>query len=197
MRTDDGKPGWRRFAGGLGHGRGRHRGDQARLAPLLALLLAGGCSAGQGPEAIGSLARHIFGPANEGRADPPGAEAAYPNLGTIPPRPVVPEPAVRDALTAALVEERQRSRNPLDPERRPEPVRPAGTAGDKAMPMRAPGPPPLARAPAIPWDEPAATAPASPAAVPAPAAVPEPAPAPRMDTAPPAPPPADLLAPRR
>ncbi|MBR0683598.1 hypothetical protein GXW74_24145, partial [Roseomonas eburnea] len=112
----------------------------------------------------------MTGPAFEGREAPPGADSPFPNLGTIPPRPVVADPAVRDALTAALAEERQRSRNPLDPERRPEPVRPAGTPGDRAMPMRAPGPPPLAAAPRVPWDEaplacpvaPAMTAPAAP-----------------------------------
>lgn len=163
---------------------------------LLSLLLAAGCSAGQGPEAIGALARNVFGPANEGRAAPPGADAPYPNLGTVPPRPSVPDPLVRDALTAALAEERQRSRNPLDPERRPDPVRPAGTSGDAAMPMRAPPPPVLARVPAIPWDEPMTPAPASPVAAPTePAAAPAPAPIPQMDAAPPPPPPADLLSP--
>ncbi|NMJ43785.1 hypothetical protein GWK16_21235 [Roseomonas sp. JC162] len=171
-------------------------------------LLLGGCSAGQGPEAIGPLVRNMFGPANEGRLPPPGADAAFPNLGTIPPRPSIPDPQVRNALTAALAEERQRSRNPFDPDTNPVAPGPAGTAGDRSMPMTPPGPPPLARAPRIPLDAPAAPvepaarpvpappsdAPATPRPTrPSPAATPQPLP--EMDTAPPPPPPAELLAP--
>jgi hypothetical protein len=191
------------------HGRGRHRPKQARLPSLAALLLAAGCTAGQGPEALGPLWGNITGPAFEGRDAPPGAADAYPNLGTVPARPAVPDVGVRDALTAALAEERQRSRNPLDAEMRPVAPRPAGTEGDRSMPMQAPGPPPLARAPQIPWD-PVEVAPATPAVVPTPRdapAGPRPAPAtqpapaapppaaPTMDAAPPPPPPADLLTP--
>jgi len=170
----------------------------------LLALLAGGCTAGQGPESIGPLFRNMFGPAHEGREPPPGADAAYPNLGTIPPRPVLADPALRDALTAALAEQRQRSRNPLDPEMRPEPLRPAGTAGDAAMPLRPPGPAPIAAAPRIPWDEPVrptlrpgaapeqpVVEPGQPAAAPAPSATP----LPEMGTSPPPPPPAGLLDP--
>jgi hypothetical protein len=188
-----------------GHGRGRAGGDQARPILLALALLAGGCSAGQGPEAIGPLFSRVTGPAFEGREPPPGTDQPFPNLGTIPPRPVLADPAVRDALTAALAEERQRSRNPLDPEMRPEPMRPAGTPGDRSMAMRPPGPPPIPPAPRVPWDPPPLTGPAPVAAPvspppapgrPAPAAAPQPAPAlPEMGTTPPPPPPAELLAP--
>ncbi len=192
---------------GLRHGRGRGRADQARAAAAAGLLLLAGCTGGQGPESIGPLFSRIFGPANEGREPPPGADGDFPNLGTIPPRPAVADPAMRNALTAALAEERQRSRNPLDPEMRPEPMRPAGTQGDRSMPMAPPGRPPLTAAPRVPWDEapiaprPAAVTPPpaampAPAAPPAPAAAPAPAPAlPDIGTAPPPPPPAELLAP--
>jgi formin 2 len=218
MRKDGGMIGRGRRTGNAGHGRGRHTADQARWSLLALALLAGGCTAGQGPEAIGPLFSNMFGPANEGREPPPGAGAAYPNLGTIPPRPALADPAMRDALTAALAEQRQRSRNPLDPEMRPQPVRPAGTEGDRAMPMRPPGPPPLAAARRIPWDDP--LMPAAPAALPAAPAAPAPPPAasrpapaaapaasapaatapaaaplPEMGATPPPPPPADLLAP--
>jgi hypothetical protein len=191
-------------------GKGRQGPDQARRASLLSLLVCAACSAGQGPESIGPLWSRMTGPAYEGREAPPGAVGEFPNLGTIPPRPTVPDPAVREALTAALAEERQRSRNPLEPEMRPRPMQPAGTGGDGSMPMRAPGPPALTAAPRVPWEEaPLAPRPAAPAAVapprvPAPAgptpAAPAPAPAPapalpQMDEAPPAPPPPDLLAP--
>lgn len=188
------------------HGRGRGRADQARPALLLALLAAS-CSAGSGPEDIGPVFSRIVGPAYEGREAPPGADAPFPNLGTVPPRPSVPDPAVRDALTAALAEERQRSRNPLDPEMRPEPMRPAGTAGDRSMPMRPPGPPRIGAVPTIPLDDllpaaPPVTAPpaGSPTAAPAPpptAAAPVATPPARepMSDAPPPPPPAELLSP--
>jgi len=189
MEMRGGSIGWGRRASTDGHGRGRHRRDQARSALLGALLLAGGCSAGQGPEAIGPIARYILGPAYEGREEPPGVEAPYPNLGTIPPRPALPDPALRDRVTAALAEERDRSRDPLDPERRPVPIRRAGTPGDAAMPMRPPAPPPLARAPAISWEEPRPTAAPGPAVPPAPVAMPD------TGTAPPPPPPAELLLP--
>ncbi len=188
-------------------GRWRGRADQARPTLLLALFAAS-CGAGSGPEDIGPVFTRIVGPAYEGREAPPGADAPFPNLGTVPPRPAVPDPAVRDALTAALAEERQRSRNPLDPEMRPAPMRPAGTAGDRSMPMQPPGPPRLGAAARIPMDEPApvpapmapaVTAPpaSAPAAAPSPAAAPAPAPPARepMSDAPPPPPPADLLAP--
>lgn len=163
------------------------------------LLVMAGCSAGQGSESIGPLWSRVTGPANEGRESAPGADGPFPNLGTIPARPVLPDPAVRDALTAALAEQRQRSRNPLDPEMRPEPIRPAGTQGDRSIPMGAPGPPALAAAPRIPLEEGPLT-PAAPAGVPAspaaPADGPAPTPAlPQMGTTPPPPPPAELLAP--
>ncbi|MBW6399538.1 hypothetical protein KPL78_16895, partial [Roseomonas sp. HJA6] len=143
-----------------------------------ALVALAGCTGGQGPEQIGPLWSHLWGPAFEGRDAPPHADAEFPNLGTIPPRPTVPDIAVRDALTAALAEERQRSRNPLDAEMRPVEPRSAGTEGDRSMPMRAPTPPALARAPRITWDP---VDPVAPAAQPAPrpAAPPaRPAPAP-------------------
>ncbi len=189
------------------HGRGRAGVDQARPA-LLALLLLAACSPGQGPESVGPVFTRITGPAFEGREPPPGTDQPFPNLGTIPARPAVADPAVRDALTAALAEERQRSRNPLDPEMRPEPVRPAGTAGDRSLPLRPPGPAPIAAAPRVPWDTPGLPAPSAPAALPqpgtapapparpAPSAAPPPAAPPAvMDSAPPPPPPAELLAP--
>jgi hypothetical protein len=180
--------------------------------------MAGGCTAGQGPEALGPLWDHLTGPAFEGRDAPPGAAGEFPNLGTIPARPSVPDVAVRDALTAALAEERQRSRNPLDAEMRPVDPRPSGTAGNASMPMQAPGPPPLRAAPHVSWD-PVDVGPAAPATVPAPTgapAAPGPAPAagqpaapppsapqpqpsrpsvPSPGAGPPPPPPAELLAP--
>jgi hypothetical protein len=182
-----------------GHGRGRAVADQARPLLLAALLLGAGCSAGQGPEAVGPLFARITGPAFEGRDPPPGTDQPFPNLGTIPPRPVLADPAVRDALTAALEAERQRSRNPLDPEMRPEPVRPAGTPGDRGMAMRPPGPPPLPPAPSVAWEPPPLAGPAPVPAAPAagrqaqpPAAPPA---LPDIGPAPPPPPPAELLAP--
>jgi hypothetical protein len=202
------------------HGRGRGPANQARPLVLAALLITAGCTAGQGSEAIGPLWDHLTGPAYEGRDAPPGVDAPPPNLGTIPPRPTVPDLAVRDALTAALAEERQRSRNPLDAEMRPVEPRPSGTPGNASMPFQAPGPPPLRAAPHVSWD-PVDVAPAPAAAPSGVPAAPSPAPAagqparpeqaapqpsapapstpppaaPSIGSGPPAPPPAELLAP--
>ncbi|GGJ21979.1 hypothetical protein [Neoroseomonas lacus] len=169
------------------HGRGRGPANQARPLVLAALLITAGCTAGQGGEALGPLWDHLTGPAFEGRDTPPGVDAPPPNLGTVPARPTVPDLAVRDALTAALAEERQRSRNPLDAEMRPVAPRPSGTEGNASMPLQAPGPPPLAAAPRVSWD-PVDVAPAAPATVPVPRGVPAARPAPAAQPTPAAPP---------
>src|SRR5690348_8595693 len=72
-------------------------------APLsAALLLAAGC----GPRGTinpvqwwhglqgGAIAQH--------RPPPPNADAPYPNLGSIPPKPEMPDPAARQRIASAL-----------------------------------------------------------------------------------------------
>jgi hypothetical protein len=147
------QPRWRRIA------------NQAQLCALLALMLAG-CQTEPG-QAVGKFWERAWGPETEGRPAPPGAGMPFPNLGTVPPRPEIPDVATREALAAGLVQEREASREPLG----------ALPGGD---PRGAPPPPALAPAlagMAIP--APAIAAPAAPStpqqAAPAPVAAPEPA----------------------
>ena len=151
----------------------RHRGtNQARLCAILALFLAG-CETQPG-RAVGKFWDRAWGPANEGRPSPPGANTPFPNLGTVPPRPETPDMAAREALATGLAGQREASRAPLG-----------------ALPGSAPrgAPPPPALAPALtgmaapaptPQAPPVASAPEQ--AAPAPVAAPEPAgiPAPPM-----------------
>jgi hypothetical protein len=147
------QPRWRRIA------------NQAQLCALLALMLAG-CQTEPG-QAVGKFWERAWGPETEGRPAPPGAGMPFPNLGTVPPRPEIPDVATREALAAGLVQQREASREPLG-----------------ALPGGAPrgAPPPPALAPALAGmaiPAPAIAAPAAPStpqqAAPAPVAAPEPA----------------------
>lgn len=152
--------------------------DQARvltIAALAALPLALTACEGTGP--IATLGR-VFGPATEGRERPPGLDGGtYPALGTVPPRPDRPDPAVRHALTDRLAREREVSRDEL----------PAGAMSQGGFGRPAtglPGPPAPARVGpmvAVP-PAPVMTLPSAPTA---PAAVPVPAPAQPVPPAPP------------
>ena len=112
--------------------RWRSRANQARFCVLLALLLPG-CQTEPG-QAVAKFWDRAWGPANEGRPAPPNANAPFPNLGTVPPRPEIPDMATREALAARLVQQREASRAPLG-----------------ALPGAAPrlGPPPPALAPPL------------------------------------------------
>ena len=148
----------------------RSRANQARFCALLGLMLSG-CATEPG-QAVAKFWDRAWGPATEGRPAPPNANAPFPNLGTIPPRPETPDMAEREALAAGLVQQREASRTPLG-------------ARSGAMPRVGPPPPALAPAltglaiPAPMINAPAASAePAAPAATsqqapPAPAALPE------------------------
>jgi hypothetical protein len=146
----------------------RSRANQAQLCGLLGLMLAG-CQTEPG-QAVVKFWDRAWGPATEGRPAPPNANAPFPNLGTVPPRPETPDMAEREALAARLVQQREAAREPL---------------GTLPGPVPRLGPPPPALAPALvgmaspapPIAAPAA--PAGPAAappqsMPAPVALPEP-----------------------
>ena len=136
----------------------RSKANQAQLCTLLAVMLAG-CQTEPG-QAVAKFWDRAWGPATEGRPAPPNADAPFPNLGTVPPRPETPDMAAREALAARLVQQREAARAPLG-----------------ALPGAAPrlGPPPPALAPALAGM--AAPAPALPPAMPAapagPAATPQ------------------------
>jgi len=143
----------------------RSRANQAQLCVLLPLLLAG-CQTEPG-QAVAKFWDRAWGPATEGRPAPPNADAPFPNLGTVPPRPETPDMATRDALAARLERQREASRAPL-----------GATPG--AMPRGGPPPPALAP-PLAGMAIPAPVAPVPPAAPapqqpgPAPVVTPEPA----------------------
>jgi hypothetical protein len=169
--------------------------DQARPAAIALLALGlGACSGGVPRDidprvAIGNL----FGRHLEGREPPPGLDQPYPNLASVPARPVPPDAATRAALSASLAEDRTRSRAELLPGAGP--AAPAVPEGGPPAPPRLAAVPPVRVAPAAP---PAAPAPGGTAA-PAPAAAPgfaAPPPPPAGDLLAPPPPSADLLAPR-
>ena len=143
----------------------RSKANQAQLCTLLGLMLAG-CQTEPG-QAVAKFWDRAWGPATEGRPAPPNADAPFPNLGTVPPRPETPDMATREALATRLVQQREASREPLG-----------------ALPGGAPrgAPPPPALAPALAGmaiPPPAIAAPAAPSApqqaAPSPVAAPEPA----------------------
>lgn len=173
--------------------------------PLLALVAGCGSASEANPRSWWS---NLTGGYLAGRELPPGLDEPYPNLGTVPPRPARPDPATREAISAALAAERERSRSPLTPGGGAADsvfIAPAAPGGDRSLGLPGPPPPPsLAAAPRIPWVDPSTTTPAprppeaaGPPARPegqGPAAAPPPAPPPDLLGPPPAPP-GELLAP--
>ncbi|MFN6266244.1 MAG: hypothetical protein ACK45D_08395, partial [Alphaproteobacteria bacterium] len=89
----------------------RSKANQAQLCTLLGLMLAG-CQTEPG-QAVAKFWDRAWGPATEGRPAPPNADAPFPNLGTVPPRPETPDLAAREALAARLVQQRDAARAPL------------------------------------------------------------------------------------
>jgi len=154
-------------------GRGWRWRDQARRGAALcgALALLSGCAI---PRDIDPrlIVANLFGAHLEGREPPPGLDRPYPTLGSVPARPVAPDPAERARLSAALAADREQSREPL----------PRTTAAARILAEQPPAPPNL-RLPAQ-------------AALPALVAPPVTT-APPLDLQPPPLPTPDLLAPRR
>lgn len=178
MRPGDGQHGNRR------QGMGRRAGDQARAAVLLVPLLAGGCAAIHPDLDVPRMVRNAFGAHLEGREPPPGLDQPFPNLATVPARPVPPDRATRTALSEALAQDRERSRTPLEP------------SGAQPIPEGPPAPPRLVAAAPIPRGASGVPLQAAPPGVTPDAAAPPAAPSPELLAPPPAPG-ADLLAPRR
>lgn len=183
------------------------RGDQAKRrvcgrawGACLALVMLAACGPSANPL---EWARTAVGRAPTAELPPvPGADGPYPNLGTVPERPVPPTPEERRRIADALVADRENARH-AGPPVMPAPVgvtpppapagspltapaaTPLGATEDGAavpgmvaplVPLPAPQPPPIAGAP-----RPAGTAEPAPAAPPA-------APGPRADAVPPPPP---------
>jgi hypothetical protein len=169
------------------------------VLPAIALpLLLGACGGGVPRDIDPRIAfGNLFGAHLEGRQPPPGLDQPYPNLASVPARPVPPDRGTRGAISGGLAEDRESSRAVVTP----------GGARTFEPGAGPPAPPRLLAAPAVRQD-PGATRGPAPAAAPAqtlpqltaPPAAPAPellAPAPSGDLAAPPPPPAgDLLAPR-
>lgn len=143
--------------------RGQAAGGHARAAGLAILLLGGvvgGLLGGCGPvERMYDSRLSVDTPVEwwhglqggriaEARPPPPGVGDPYPNLASVPPRPVLPDAATRRALAARLIAERDRTRrdaerDPILPVTPPAPARVAAQAPARAAPgAAAPSPPP-------------------------------------------------------
>lgn len=205
------------------------RGDQAKgrvcgraWGACLALLMLAACGPSLNPL---EWARTAVGRAPTDELPPvPGADRPYPNLGTVPDRPVPPSAEERRRIADVLVADRANARH-VGPPVLPAPVGVTAPAPPAPSPLTAPPATPLdafdagADVPGVvaplaplpvPSPPPIAGAPrraeAAAAALPAPAAVPpspppEPVPAPAQaaepTSPPPAPPPASTVAPPR
>jgi hypothetical protein len=160
-----------------------------RLA-LLAALLLGGCTERVERDADPTVFfRNLFGAHLDGRERPPGLDQPFPNLASVPPRPVPPSLAARAALSEALAADRERAATPRDEQ-------PAAAAreADRAPRMGGESPPPSPRLAAAPAPAPATRPATTPGGTP-------PAAAPTLPSAlgfgaPPPAPDASLLAPR-
>jgi hypothetical protein len=179
-------------------GEGGERRRAGVVAPLLCLLLAA-CSV---PEEVNpvTIYRRISGEADAGRPPPPGMDRPTPSLHTVPPRPERPSPETRAAISAALADDRARSRDPLLLRTVPAPGAVGGvTPGESSMPAAPPPRAALAGAPRIPWNDAPVAPRAQPQAAPTAPGAPAPtslAPAlPEMPEEAPPPPPPDLLGP--
>jgi hypothetical protein len=154
---------------------------------MLLVLMLGGCSVPKEVNPV-EIYRTVSGAADAGRPPPPGMDRPRPNLASVPPRPERPPPEVRDAVSAALAADRERSREALAPREVPARLG-AASPGDPPIPAAPPPRPSLAGAAAVPWSE---APPRRGRAAPAAPAEPEP---PAMPDFAPAPPPPDLLGP--
>ena len=125
-----------------------------QAAPALAIAwLVGGCSAVERfydtkltPDTpIGWWHDLQGGVIADQRPPPPGVDDPYPNLSTVPPRPVMTDPVSRRALAGRLASERDRTQrevaqDPLVPVAPPRPAAPV--AAGRAAPAASPPPDP-------------------------------------------------------
>ncbi len=166
-------------------------GVQARLplvAPALALVL-GGCVAPPSFNPVDWYHAQVGGEIALTRPPPPNADAPYPNLGTMPPRPPATNLAAQEQVASTLQTDRGSAQYANVAE--PIPTLPP--------PAERPAPPPVAAA-GSDDEQPnaslqAANAPPPPASVPAATPAPTPAPMPTSHTGPVAAPPAAAVMP--
>jgi outer membrane protein OmpA-like peptidoglycan-associated protein len=175
-------------------------GGLLKVQGALAALLLVGCSAPRSMNPVDWWHDLEGGKIAEARPPPPNADAPYPNLGTVPPRPPPPDVKGFGRIAGALVADRAHAQyaaiaEPIPslapaPPRPPPAAAPPGTGEEQpsaalpaatapppqpAPPSPPPRPAPVAAVNATPLAPPAPAA--SPAAMPEPAAGPPPAPA--------------------
>jgi outer membrane protein OmpA-like peptidoglycan-associated protein len=155
-------------------GTGRDARVQVRDTPVVVLivLLLGACSSAPGSDPIAWWRQLEGGRLAEERPLPPNADAPYPNLATVPPRPATTEAAARGRIAAGLESDRRDGAFAAS-QTLPQPA--AAAARPTPQPAPAPGGigASLAAANAAPVAAPAV---AAPAAAPRPAPAPAPAP---------------------
>jgi hypothetical protein len=146
-----------------------------RHAALVGLVALGGCSRDSDPVAMW----HAFqgGAIAAPRQAPPGADAPYPNLSSVPGRPQIEDAAARGRIAAGLVSDRANAQYatssalaalPASAPRRPVPAADTGMSAslDAAARLETPttAPPrtaPVGRVAAVPLAAPASSAPAA------------------------------------
>ena len=147
-------------------------------AAWFGVLLVAGCGP-QGPVSTPITWWHNLqgGAIAEQRPPPPGLDAPYPLVGTTPARPVVTSAAVRDSLTASLIEQQDASHQ-IDTH---DPIQFSAPAkGVTPQPGAAPAPPPPSMAT---LDAAGGTAPLAPGQTAPPPLPPKPVPTPEQQEA--------------
>jgi hypothetical protein len=92
--------------------------------------------------------RNISGAYLDERQPPPGLDQPYPNLATVPARPVPPDAATRAAISASLAGDREATRGPA-----PTPSAMPGLPTPPAEGAAPPAPPRLSAAPLVRFDQ--------------------------------------------
>ncbi len=146
------------------------------LAGVAALGLLGGCSSSSSMNPVNWWHGLQGGKIAEERPPPPGADAPFPNLSTVPARPTPPDRDAMRKLTDALIGDRANAQYSAEAAPLADPSSPSASpnlfgAGTLPPPPKAPPPkPPTAtEPPAMSASLPAASAPPPPPSAPTPA----------------------------
>lgn len=160
-------------SGTVAQPKGRTRVLQAAV-PLAAALLLAGCSSGPSINPV-SWWHHLEGGAiAKQRPPPPGANAPFPNLASVPATPKPPNMKQLNAITAGLVADRKNARIEAATAPLPDPSSPSASPALFGVGTAPPPPPPSAEATAKPAASATLSAASAPPAKPAAPAGPPP-----------------------
>jgi len=115
----------------------------------------------------------------EERPAPPGADAPYPNVGTVPAKPSPPDTEALKKLTDSLIADRTNAQHAAQAAPLADPSSPGASPGLFGVGTAPPPPPPSTAAPPAPGSSGASATPVASASIPA-ATAPPPAPEPRV-----------------